>query len=66
MGNKQINKSLEENRAKGMEDAFKTVFKAGGTEVNESYRGAAGRALAKGNNEPMRIYIANKKALEDL
>ena len=34
--------------------------------MREKFKGAAGRALAKGNNEPMRIYNENKKAIDDL
>lgn len=66
MREKLKNESLENNRAKEIENSFKTVYKAGATEINESFKGAAGRALAKGNNEPMRIYNENKKAIDDL
>lgn len=58
--------TMEKMIAKGLEQAVKVAYKAGGEVVRQSFAGPAGRALRNGNGEVMKVYNAVGRALKKM
>jgi geranylgeranyl pyrophosphate synthase len=58
--------ALEKMIGKGLEQASKVAFKAGGEAVRQAFASEAGRALKNGNGGVMKVFNAVGRALKKM
>ncbi len=58
--------ALEKALGKGLEQASKIAFKAGGEAVRQAFAEEAGRSLRNGNGGVMKVFNAVGRALKKL